>query len=65
MSLLSILFRVRLPSLLYRLWPCAATARLPLAAMCDEPGQAGLEMVLLAWRCGGLGLGEAVVRRGG
>lgn len=45
-----VLFRLVLPSVLYRLLPCPLTAWLALVSMCDEPVPADLEMVLLSWR---------------
>jgi hypothetical protein len=51
---LLVLAQLQLPSLLYRLLPCRATAGLMLASMCDEPQaeEPVLENVKLAFRCG-------------
>lgn len=45
----AIMLKLVLPSLLYRLLPCAWTARLALSGMCDEP-QGELDFVLANWK---------------
>lgn len=46
----SFLLRVVLPSLLYLLLPCAATARWALSRMCEEPDLPAWNIIPLTWR---------------
>ncbi|KAL4855140.1 Glutamate synthase [NADH] [Chlorella vulgaris] len=46
----SFLLRVVLPSLLYLLLPCAATARWALSEMCEEPDLPAWNIIPLTWR---------------